>query len=55
MQLASVLYNSRPAIVAVRDGQHVLVRESAELGVDSSFSELVTEARSCDVVVGDEI
>jgi acylpyruvate hydrolase len=54
MQLASVLYNSRPAIVAVRDGQHVLVRESAELGVDSSFSELVTEARSCDVVVGDE-
>ena len=49
IRLASVLYKSCPAIVALRDGQHVLVRENAELGTDSSFSELVTEARSCDV------
>jgi hypothetical protein len=49
MRLASVLYKSRPAIVALRDGQHVLVRENAELGTDSSFSERMTETRSCDV------
>jgi acylpyruvate hydrolase len=38
----------------VRDGQHILVRENAELGGDSSFSELLTEAMSCDVVVPDD-
>jgi acylpyruvate hydrolase len=54
MRLASVFHNSRPAIVALRDGQHVLVRENAELGADMSFAELVSEARSCDVVVPED-
>jgi acylpyruvate hydrolase len=54
MRLASVLHNSRPAIVALDDGQHVLVRENAELGAEVSFAELVSEARSCEVVVAED-
>lgn len=54
MRLASVYYNSRPAIVALVDGRHVLVREDAELGADTEFSELLRDAMRSDVVVPDD-
>jgi acylpyruvate hydrolase len=54
MRLASVFYNSRPAIVALVDGQHVLVREDAELGADTAFPELLRDALNSDVVVPDD-
>jgi acylpyruvate hydrolase len=54
MRLASVFYNSRPAIVALVDGQHVLVREDAELGADAPLPELLRDALNSDVVVPDD-
>jgi acylpyruvate hydrolase len=54
VRLASVFYNSRPAIVALVDGQHVLVREDAELGADTPFAELLRDAASSDTVVPDD-
>jgi acylpyruvate hydrolase len=54
VRLASVFYNSRAAIVALVDGQHVLVREDAELGADTPFAELLRDAASSDTVVPDD-
>jgi acylpyruvate hydrolase len=54
VRLASVFYNSRAAIVALVDGQHVLVREDAELGADTPFAELLRDAASTDTVVPDD-
>jgi acylpyruvate hydrolase len=51
MRLASVFYNSRPAIVALVNGQHLLVREDAELGPDTSFSELLSDATNSEAVL----
>jgi acylpyruvate hydrolase len=51
MRLASVLHEGRPIIVAVRGGDHVLVKEDAELGPQTDFTGLLDAARQATTIL----
>jgi acylpyruvate hydrolase len=53
MRIASVLHAGKPAIVAQRDGQLLLVRDRAELGPETPFQSLVEDAAHAQTVVSE--